>query len=393
MTPGARVAAAIEILDAINAGHPAEVALTRWARRSRFAGSKDRAAIRDHVFDAQRLRPRAAHAGRGTRGRALMIGLLRLTGQPLDALFNGAGHAPAALTPEEVQEPAPATDLATLWCVPGWQVPLFQSALGARAAATAEALQQRAPLSLRVNTAKTTLAKAQASLAEDGIATRVNPLSETALSITSGARRLRQSATYLQGLVELQDAASQAVADLVPSGGRVLDYCAGGGGKTLALAADPTREVFAHDIDPKRMSDLPARAARAGANVRLLQPEELADVGPYDTVLCDAPCSGSGAWRRSPEGKWALTPARLDALQAIQDEILAHAATLTKPEGTLIFATCSVFKEENEDRVAHFLRQNPDWTARFSQRFDVSRDGDGFFTAHLCRHSGGAQQF
>ncbi|QFT59907.1 Ribosomal RNA small subunit methyltransferase B [Sulfitobacter sp. THAF37] len=385
MTPGARVAAAIEILEDIRAGQAAEQALTRWARRSRFAGSKDRAAIRDHVFDVLRCRPLAAHYGRGETGRALMLGLLHLQDGQIDALFSGEGHAPAPPEGTELDFPAPPDDRATRWCLPEWLVPLFATALGDGAGDTARALQSRAPVSLRVNLARIDRGAAQALLAEQGVETALNPATDAALTVTKGERRIRNAPAYADGLVELQDAASQAVVAALPGGGRVLDYCAGGGGKALALAMDPARVVLAHDIDPRRMSDLPARAARAGASIRQVGTEDLAQAGPYDVVLCDAPCSGSGAWRRAAEGKWTLTPDRLADLTAIQDGILDAACGLVAPGGTLAFATCSVLREENEDRSAAFLARHPEWACGFERRFPVDAAGDGFYTAHFKR--------
>lgn len=383
MTPGARVAAAIEILGDMSDGLAAEQALTRWARRSRFAGSKDRAAIRDHVFDVLRCKRTAAHWGQGETPRALMLGLLRQQGADLDALFNGEGHAPVPLSAEEQQSPDAPQDAAVRWNVPDWLIPLFEDSLGAQAEAAATALQDRAPVFLRVNIAKTNRADVQKSLHAEGVETQPNPLCDTALTVTEGTRRIRNSEAYQTGAIELQDAASQALVAALPAGREVLDYCAGGGGKALALAAQEYRQVYAHDVDARRMRDLPVRAARADADIRLLSTEEVK--GPFDLVLCDAPCSGSGAWRRAPEGKWTLTPDRLQELSDLQDEILDRAAALVAPNGTLGYATCSVLRSENEDRVQAFLRSHPDWEVTMQTRYPISRDGDGFFAAHLRR--------
>jgi 16S rRNA (cytosine967-C5)-methyltransferase len=385
MTPGARIASVIEILHDMNDGLAAEQALTRWARRSRFAGSKDRAAIRDHVFDVLRCRSSAAHYGKAATPRALMVGLLHMQGADLAALFCGDGHAPAPLNPAELTFPASPDDTATRWNLPEWLMPQFTASLGSTAEATALALQGRAPVVLRVNLARTNISAAVGQLNAAGISTAPNALCATALTVTEGARKIRNSAPYLEGMVELQDAASQAVAAALPSGGRVLDYCAGGGGKALAIAADRTRQVCAHDIDPRRMSDLPQRAERAGVVINQVATADLLSDAPYDVVLCDAPCSGSGAWRRSPEGKWTLTQARLEELTALQDRILEAAAALTAANGTLAYATCSVLRAENEDRVAAFLAHHTGWIRTFEQRFDVSAEGDGFYTAHLMR--------
>ena len=384
MTPGARVAAAIEILNAMADGQPAEQSLTRWGRGNRFAGSKDRAAIRDHVFSVLRQRRTAAHLGGGETGRALMIGILRAQGADISELFNGAGHAPHPLTDAENERLADA-DGATSWNLPDWIMPHFKASLGTRAEAVALALQSRAPITLRVNTAKTTPSAAATALAEQGVQTRPNPLASTALTVIEGERKIRNSVSYLDGEVELQDASSQAIVEAMPKAGRILDYCAGGGGKSLALAADPAVQVTAHDIDPRRMQDLPARAARAGSTIRQIDTDALSDEAPFDVVLCDTPCSGSGAWRRSPEGKWTLSATRLEELTQIQDSILDAAIALTAPKGCLVYATCSVLACENEDRIDAFLKRHSDWSVRFQKRFDADEDGDGFFTAHLMR--------
>lgn len=383
MTPGARVAAAIEILDDMYDGLAAEQALTRWSRRSRFAGSKDRAAVRDHVFDVLRCRASAAHYGQARTGRALMIGLLHQQDIDIDSLFSGEGHAPQPLDDAERDRPTAPKDRATQLDLPDWLLPHFERAPDG--AASAMALQTRAPVTLRVNLARTDRATAARMLQEDGVDTRVNPLADAALTVTEGPRKLRNSKAFSEGYVELQDAASQAVAACLPKGGKVLDYCAGGGGKALALAMDATRRVFAHDIAAQRMADLPARAARADAQITQLSTEDLAANGPFDVVLCDAPCSGSGAWRRAAEGKWTLTAARLQELTDIQDSILEETAPLVRENGILAYATCSVFEVENEARVAAFLDRHPSWSQVHSKRFAVDADGDGFFTAHLTR--------
>jgi 16S rRNA (cytosine967-C5)-methyltransferase len=269
--------------------------------------------------------------------------------------------------------------------MPDWLIPYFETSLGEGAEAAALALQNRAPITLRVNLAKTTPGAAQKMLADLGIETTENPLASSALTVVEGARKIRNSAAYTEGYVELQDAASQAVVAALPPGGKVLDYCTGGGGKALALAMDKSRKVFAHDVDTTRMADLPTRTARAEAGVQQIETDDLAAQTTYDVVLCDAPCSGSGAWRRAAEGKWTLTQDRLQTLMHIQDEILDKAASLTSPKGILAYATCSVFKSENEDRVAAFLSRNTGWKTTFSHRYAVDDHGDGFYTAHLTR--------
>ncbi|OSQ45768.1 RsmB/NOP family class I SAM-dependent RNA methyltransferase [Marivita geojedonensis] len=382
MTPAARWAAAADILDQIGAGEPAEKALTTWARKSRFAGSKDRAAIRDHVFDILRCWRSTAALGGGATGRARVLGRLRQIGEDPETVFTGDGYALAALTDAE-RAAGDTPDGAVAMDLSDWLFDLFNRDVPGELDAMGEALRHRAPVFLRVNTLRADRSAAQNALAAEGIGTVPHALSETALEVTEGARRIAQSEAFRSGLVELQDLSSQAVVDAIPlePGMSALDYCAGGGGKTLALAARLKGPVVAHDADPKRMSDLPARAARAGADVTLTQKP----VGPFDVVLCDVPCSGSGSWRRAPEGKWTLTLERLDRLTEIQKEILAEVTGLVAEGGVLVYATCSVLSRENEDQVEAFLASHPDWTCQRQQRFGFETGGDGFFVAILTR--------
>jgi 16S rRNA (cytosine967-C5)-methyltransferase len=385
MTPAARVAAAIEILDMIGDGLPAEQVLTRWGRGNRYAGSKDRAAIRDYVFDVLRVQRSAAWLGRASTGRGLMIGLLRGQGVDVDTLFTGEGHAPAPLVDYEVELASGEMPTEEAWNLPDWLISRFEDSLGDNAAGTAKVLQERAPITLRVNTAKTNSSDAVLMLQEAGVEVTANPLSPTALTVTEGPRRIRNSPAYLEGFVELQDASSQAVVDALPKAARVLDYCAGGGGKSLAVAARGDVRVFAHDIEPARMRDLPLREARAGAEITQLGTGDLADQGPYDLVLVDAPCSGSGSWRRAPEAKWRLTPDELEKTMGVQDDILDAAMRLVTPEGTLAYATCSILKEENAARVEAFLVRHTGWRCTWQHTYDVTELGDGFYTAHLTQ--------
>ncbi len=381
MTPGARVAAAIGVLDAWAGGQPVEQALTNWARGARYAGSGDRAAVRDHVYDVLRQRGSAAALGGGETGRALMIGLMRLQGTDPATVFSGQGHAPAPLSEEEAgfaaPMPGPEVD------VPDWMRPALAGRAGDRLDALLEAMRHRAPVWLRVNTRRTTLDGAIARLAEGGVDARADERGGRALEVTSGARRVKSSAAYLDGWVEVQDLSAQRAVEAVdwPAAGRILDYCAGGGGKALAIAALSEAALFAHDASPARMRDLPARAARAGVTIRQLATADLPGAAPFDAVLCDVPCSGSGTWRRDPEAKWRLTPGRLAELETVQAEILLEAARLVRPGGRLVYMTCSLFASENEDQLAWFLEAHPSWTC-LHQRAETPLDAsDGFFHA------------
>jgi 16S rRNA (cytosine967-C5)-methyltransferase len=387
MTPAARIQAAIGILDRFIDGAPAEQVLTGWARRSRYAGSKDRAAVRDHVFEAiRRLRSDAALGGART-GRGLMLGALRRAGVDPQTVFTGSSYAPAELDEIERDAGLPFSEQAERLDIPDWLWLQFASSQGDDTERAATSLQSRAQVYLRVNLIKSDREGAMRALARDGIACALHPGSRTALLVLEGSRRIRQSAAYLDGLVELQDAASQAVVEALPlrDGMRVLDYCAGGGGKALAMAAQARIKLFVHDVSPERMRDLPTRAARAGVKATPVDSADLVNAAPFDVVLCDAPCSGSGAWRRSPEGKWTLTQDRLDALTTMQGEILRSASGLVLPAGILAYATCSVLSVENESRVLGFLRDHQEWRVSWQQGWSLLENADGFFSAHLTR--------
>ncbi|MCC5957919.1 MAG: RsmB/NOP family class I SAM-dependent RNA methyltransferase [Rhodobacteraceae bacterium] len=380
MTPAARLQATIDILDRILAGTPAEQALTGWARSSRYAGSKDRAAIRDHVFDCLRCKRSFAHLGGADTGRGLVLGLLRAQGHAPDTLFTGQGYAPQPLSPDESSPPATDSPQNTALDCPDWLADDLRDSLGAGFTPVMQALQHRAPVYLRVNLARTTRAHAAQLLARDGIETSPHPLAETVLEVTENARRVRQSDSFINGLVELQDAASQAVIQSIPltKDAHVLDYCAGGGGKALALAALGA-QVTAHDANPARMKDIPERARRAGVTISMQQTPQ----GVFDIVLADVPCSGSGSWRRAPAGKWSLDRAALDALLQVQSTILNDASQHVRPGGQLCYVTCSLLNAENADQVTQFLNRAPQFTLALQKRFTPLDGGDGFFLAVL----------
>lgn len=376
MTPGARAAAAIAVIDRVLGGEPAEKALTNWGRASRFAGSGDRAAVRDLVFEALRRRSSAAALGGGLTGRGLILGLARAAGQ--EALFSGDGHAPPAPGPDERGRDPDAGESLDL---PDWLVPDLRDSLGADFAAVADALRSRAPVFLRVNLGKGDRPTAIAHLAGEGIVAQPHPLATTALEVTENARKVQASQAYLSGLVELQDASSQAVVEALPLGDgmTVLDHCAGGGGKTLAMAARARLRLFAHDAHPRRMADLPERARRAGTTVTLTDRPETG--APYDLVLVDAPCSGSGSWRRDPEGKWKITPEALAELEQTQISILDRVVPMVRRGGVIAYVTCSLLARENAAQARAFLARHPGWRLDRELTLTPIEGGDGFYLA------------
>ena len=384
MTPAARYAAAIAVLDDVLAGAYAEKCLTTWARGNRYAGSKDRAAVRDHVFDVLRRKRSLGALGGGETGRALIIGLLRHQGIDPDMIFGAGGYGPEALSDAELAGGrAPVGH--EVYDMPAWLWQIWSADLGADATAAAQALQDRGPITLRVNLRRATRDAVQAILAEDGIICHPSPYVKTALHVVENERKVQISRAYVEGLIEVQDLASQAaVAGLeLAAGSRVLDYCAGGGGKSLALVDLFDCEVCAHDISAARMGDIPTRSARAGVVVAVCKTADLARVDPFDAVFVDAPCSGSGTWRRAPEAKWALTQRKLQEYNYLQIEVITKAAGFVRAGGQLIYATCSVLSCENRAIIEAFVTAHPDWLLLSDDQRFPDATGDGFYHSVL----------
>jgi len=377
MTPGARVAAQIDILEAILSGVPAEKAMTNWARGNRFAGSKDRAALRDLVFQALRCRRSAGALPVPQSARAWAIGALRANGADPNEFFTGIAHAPAALSADDVTPLPSDRDRLDLQ---GWVIDLLTQQYGSEQTAEIGAvLRHRAPITLRVNLQKTTRAQLKAELAKAEIETTLNPASDTALTVLTNPRRAVLQPCFEQGWFELQDAASQAVADAIAINGRVLDYCAGGGGKSLALAARSGSKIFAHDISAARMAEIGPRAARGGHDIEVISSQDLANLTKFDTVVCDLPCSGSGAWRRSPEGKWSLTSEDLQAFVLLQRDIIAKAITYLAPNACLALITCSIFEAENQGQRRFISDTFPELTFCSTEQYLPSATQDGLY--------------
>lgn len=389
MTPAARVQAAIGLLDKVIAsalakGPPADRILADWFRANRFAGSKDRRAVRDLVFRAIR-----ACGPVPPSGRAAMLRLV-VDDPELQTLFDGSVYGPPPIAGgEPVAEPGVA---------PRWLV----ERLGASdiEGAEAAALLDRAPLDIRINALKADRAALALPLAGEPLPTAQG------LRLPHGTQ-VESWAEYAQGLVEVQDCGSQLACEAAGAqpGETVIDLCAGAGGKTLALAAAMRNEgtLVAADTDRGRLSRLGPRAERAGALVGetvLLNPGREAEAlaawaGRADAVLVDAPCSGTGTWRRNPEARWRLDEPGLDRLAALQRRLLDIAAALVRPGGRLVYVTCSLIDEEGPGQAEAFLAAHPEWRSDPPQlplgrprgpgiRLTPFRDGtDGFFIARL----------
>ena len=391
MTPAARVQAAIELLDAIidaarNKGAPADRLISDYFKARRYAGSKDRRAVRNLVYRAVR------HCGEiPLSGRAAMLALAH-SDEMLIPLFDGSAHGPAVIG--EGETPAKA-GIAPEWLV---------DALAASGVTpeVMEALLGRAPLDVRVNTLKAD--RETIDLPEAGVALA----GSNGLRFDTGTQ-VEQWPAFRDGLIEVQDHGSQLICESldVKPGDTVIDLCAGAGGKTLALAArlGNAAQIVACDTDKRRIGNLAPRAARAGAQIDhtvLLDPGREMDalaqwIATADHVLVDAPCSGSGTWRRNPEGRWRLDPKELSRLVNLQDHVLDLAEKLAKSGGGITFVTCSLLDAEGADRIEAFLSRHDGWesvpvtmplgTSRGAGvRLDPFHDGtDGFFVANLRR--------
>jgi 16S rRNA (cytosine967-C5)-methyltransferase len=391
MTPGARVAAAIEVIaDIETRRRPAADALKDWGLAHRFAGSSDRAAIAGLAYDALRRRASAAHVMGEASPRAVVLGMLRLERKlgpdAIAALADGARFAPRPLSESERTRLAAADlDSAPPWVMgdyPQWLDPYLARALGADRAEEGAALARRAPLDLRVNPLKDEREQASDALAHLGAApTRWSPCAlRIALGADAKSPAIHAEPAFLKGMVEVQDEGSQLAALLTAarSGEQVVDLCAGAGGKTLALAAmmDNRGQIYATDPDKRRLAPIHARLERAGVhNVQVRTPRTpslpspasggglgwgLDDLdGRADLVLIDAPCTGIGTWRRNPDAKWRVRPGALELRCNEQATVLDRAARLVKPGGRIAYVTCSLLAEENGDQVRAFLSTHP----------------------------------
>ena len=418
------MAASIEVLADIEARHrPAHLALKAWGGDARYAGAKDRAFVSGLVLDVLRRRRSLAWMMGEETDRARVLGAIRvLWGWPVERIEAAAAeeHGPGPLTDAErahLARPIPLDDAPpAIWGdYPDWLDPYLARTFGEGRGEELRALAVRAPVDLRVNTLKSDLAHVLKALAPfdpqplgfppEAVRIRPPEASERAAPVEAAP-------AFEKGWFEVQDAGSQIAAAVAGEvkGRQVLDYCAGGGGKTLSLAAAManTGQLYAYDSDARRLTDTVRRGQRAG--VRNLQvrspidPKALDGLeGRMDLVFVDAPCTGSGTWRRHPDAKWRLTPQQLERRMAEQDAVLDGAAAYVKPGGRLIYVTCSLFAEENEDRIAAFLSRTPGFeaiaatgvvdarlTARgFLRLTPLTAGTDGFFVAVLQRPDAG----
>lgn len=429
MRPGGRIQAAAEVLEDIFSRHqPAATALQDWGKRHRFAGSGDRAAIGTLVYDVLRRKLSLSAQMGSTEPRVLAIAAapkaLGLSVEDVTKLCDGSQHAPSALSDDEQARLAggvPADTAAHVVAdIPEWAMPAFERAFGERALAEAQAMTERAPIDLRTNTIKATRDKVLSALETLGATpTRFAPFGVRIPAREGPAKspHVEAEASHGKGWFEVQDEGSQIAAALSGAGPglQVLDLCAGAGGKTLAVAAamENTGQIYAYDSDKGQLRPIFERLQRAGVrNAQVLDGGDraaLAALGArFDVVLVDAPCSGSGTWRRKPDAKWRLKPEALANRQEDQRKVLALASGLVKPGGRLVYVTCSVLPQENIDQVGWFQASHAGfeivpyeelWQASIGGEPPLSADGskqtllltpashgtDGFFVAVFKR--------
>ncbi|MBC8337403.1 MAG: RsmB/NOP family class I SAM-dependent RNA methyltransferase [Alphaproteobacteria bacterium] len=392
MTPGARMQAVIELLDAIWSGtEPADRQIDAYFRKRRYAGSGDRRGVNETIYDILRHRARldwwiertGSDSKPGPRTRLIAELALEKKSSPKDIrkIFSGATHCPQPMTPEEdalaealYGRPLVHADMTSPVTLeyPDWMDRSLQALWPERLAEEMSALNQPAPVDLRVNTLKTSPDAARKALKDAFIDTEPTALSPIGLRLT-GKARLAGTTAFKQGWIEVQDEGSQLVALLTDArpGMDVVDFCAGGGGKALALAASMgvngriEGRMTALDISAHRLERMTPRLQRAGAErvrTRIIAARDDAwitkNAGRMDRVLADVPCTGTGAWRRDPNARWRSTLDDLDDMLATQQRILYMAAILVKPGGRLVYTTCSFLQEENERQMAWFLEHH-----------------------------------
>ncbi len=389
MTPAARIQSIIDLLSEVGAAaRPADSVVSAFFRDRRYIGSKDRAAVAEGLYGLLRRHARlgwwiARSGGPDTPRTRVMADLLLTQGRRLDTLarvFDGARFAPPPLDAGEERlvrrldnhtlDHPDMPDAVRFEC-PDWAAEPLSRALGTRFGTEMAALLEAAPLDLRTNPVKGDRAAAMAALAQAGIRATPTPLSPWGLRV-AGRPPLAQTAAFRDGLVEVQDEGSQLVALLLGArpGHQVVDFCAGAGGKTLAVAAMMANKgrVIAADVLGKRLERATVRFRRAGLHNIETRPLSGArdpwvkrHKAMFDRVLVDAPCTGTGTWRRNPDARWASLGPGLSELVPLQGEILDSASRLVKPGGRLVYATCSLLPAENAERIDAFLAAHPEF--------------------------------
>ncbi len=428
MRPAAQIQAAIELLEEIEVQRrPADRMLSGYYRSRRYIGSKDKAAISETVYDI--LRQKGVFSWLATESnmedvpRSWVLLYLIEKNKDLDEIFIGDDYSPKIMTDNEAAATVVASRLMQEKAIekapiparlnlPGWLAPIMQASLGDAFEIEMGMMQERADLCVRVNTLKSNREDVQIALGRDDVKTSKTDFSPWGLIIHQKVS-FNNLPSFKSGLFEVQDQGSQLIALTagVKAGDKVVDFCAGAGGKSLALAAQMENKGVIHacDVHTKRLENLTTRKKRAGVHnvqTHVLSSERdkwvKRQAGKMDVVLIDAPCTGTGTWRRSPDARWNLEPENLTSLIELQASILDSASRLVKIGGKLVYATCSLLREENEEQIAVFLKNNETFQAgtlselerlegldvvdNHQLRTSPAKTGmDGFFVAVLQR--------
>jgi len=377
----------IEILDTYLNEAKIDFVLRKWAIKHRFAGSSDRRKIKDIIFDIIRQKKSCEHVGGGFSGRNLLIGYLKLKGTELSSVFDNSKFGPEELTIKEQNITVDFSNLSDIYELdfPSWLIPILRRSLLNEFSNVVKALRNRSHIQLRVNLKKISRLNAMKKLQKNNIECEINELCTTALNVLNGAQHILTSPCFENGFVELQDAGSQLVSELIEINynDKVLDMCAGAGGKSLAIScgAELDATYFAWDINFDRMKDIDARSKRAG--VKIEKVIKLSSKSFYNKIIIDAPCSGSGSWRRDPEGKWRLDEDILDNYVKTQRELILKGLKLLAPRGQILYITCSILDIENGKLIDDLISSVLSLRLVKSISLVPSSKSDGFYGAVL----------
>ena len=377
----------IEILDTYLNEAKIDFVLRKWAIKHRFAGSSDRRKIKDIIFDIIRQKKSCEHVGGGFSGRNLLIGYLKLKGTELSSVFDNSKFGPEELTIKEQNINVDFSNLSNIYELdfPSWLIPILRRSLLNEFSNVVKTLRNRSHIQLRVNLKKISRLNAMKKLQKNNIECEINELCSTALNVLNGAQHILTSPCFENGFVELQDAGSQLVSELIEINynDKVLDMCAGAGGKSLAIScgAELDATYFAWDINFDRMKDIDARSKRAG--VKIEKVIKLSSKSVYNKIIIDAPCSGSGSWRRDPEGKWRLDEDILDNYVKTQKELILKGLKLLAPRGQILYITCSILDIENGKLIDDLISSVLSLKLVRSISLVPSSKSDGFYGAVL----------
>ena len=397
MRKDAQANAAISILDEFLDGQNLNIIFSNWTKNNRYAGSSDRESIRNIVFDILRVKKTFTSVlekeKQPINGRALVFLYSVFYELNLNEIFTGQKYGPVKLTDfekefsnlsnENINECFGITDN-----IPDFLIAQFKRSLGRNYRNAMRLLERRAPISIRVNPLKSDVSSILECLSSEGMKGKKSKTVRYGINITGNPRRLAQIQAFKDGCFEVQDLHSQKTIEDLPVNEhtKVLDYCAGAGGKILSIACslNGNGKFYIHDIDKRKLKEADLRAKRAGVKFKRLDIENLQKYCcSFDSVIADVPCSGSGAWRRNPQQKWRITPESFNEILIRQTIILNEVKDLIKKNGYIFYITCSVLKIENEEVIYKFLSDNKHFRLLNKKDVTIDNHGDGFFCAVL----------